>query len=56
LAVQAYLWFLNNRGLPELLAEQAGQRVAIGSIAVFLLLGLLILLGVKDPTEEYIKS
>jgi len=56
LAVQAYLWFLNNRGLSEQLAEQSGQRVAIGSIAIFLIIGLIVLLGVKDPTEKYIKS
>jgi UMF1 family MFS transporter len=47
---------LMNRGYIELLAEQIGQRVAIGSIAVFLLAGLLILLGVNDPTKKYIRS
>jgi UMF1 family MFS transporter len=56
LAFEAARWFENNRGLSTLLAEQAGQRVAIGSIAIFLFLGLLILLGVKDPTEKYIKQ
>lgn len=54
LAFEAFRWF-QNRGLDPLLAEQAGQRVAIGSIAVFLVLGLLILLRVKDPTAEYIE-
>ena len=53
LAFEAFRWF-QNRGMDPLLAEQAGQRVAIGSIAVFLVLGLLILLRVKDPTTEYI--
>jgi UMF1 family MFS transporter len=56
LAFEAYRWFENNRGLSTQLAEQAGQRVAIASIVVFLFLGLLILLGVKDPTEKYIKQ
>jgi UMF1 family MFS transporter len=56
LAYEAFRWFSNNRGLTDQLAEQAGQRVAIGSIAVFLLVGLVILLRVKDPTEDYIKQ
>lgn len=55
LAFEAARWYENNRGLSTLLAEQAGQRVAIGSIIIFLLLGLFILLGVKDPTEKYLK-
>ncbi len=55
LAFEAARWYETNRGLSALLAEQAGQRVAIGSIAIFLVLGLFILMGVKDPTEEYIK-
>jgi UMF1 family MFS transporter len=46
---------LLNKGFAELLAEQIGQRVAIGSIAVFLLIGFWILLGVNDPTKEYIE-
>ena len=53
LAFEAFKYFENNRGLPTLLAEQAGQRVALGSIVIFLLVGLFILLGVKDPTKEY---
>jgi UMF1 family MFS transporter len=56
IAFEAARWFENNRGLSTLIAEQAGQRVAIGSIVIFLFFGLLILLGVKDPTERYIKS
>jgi UMF1 family MFS transporter len=56
IAFEAFRWFENNRGLSTILAEQAGQRVAIASIAVFLIIGLLILLGVKDPTEKYIES
>ncbi len=55
LAFEAARWYENNRGLSTLLAEQSGQRVAIGSIIIFLLLGLFILLGVKDPTEKYLK-
>jgi len=56
LAFEAARWFENNRGFSTLFAEQAGQRVAIGSIIIFLVLGLVILLGVKDPTEKYLKS
>ena len=55
LAYEAAIFFQNNGHL-TLVAEQLGQRVAIGSIAVFLLVGLLILLGVNDPTEKYIES
>jgi UMF1 family MFS transporter len=56
IAFEAARFFENNRGLSALLAEQAGQRVAIGSIAVFLFLGLLILLGVNDPTQKYVHT
>lgn len=56
LAFEAARWFENNQGLASLAAEQAGQRVAIGSIVVFLVFGLIILLGVKDPTEKYIRQ
>lgn len=56
LAFEAFKYFENTRGLPTLLAEQAGQRVALGSIVVFLVIGLLILLGVKDPTKKYLKK
>ena len=56
LAFEAARWFENNRGLSTIIAEQAGQRVAIASIIVFLLVGLAILIGVNDPTEKYIKS
>jgi len=55
LAYEAAIYF-QNKGYLILVAEQLGQRVAIGSIAVFLLVGLLILLGVNDPTEKYIES
>jgi len=55
LAYEAAIYF-QNKGYLTLVAEQLGQRVAIGSIVVFLLVGLLILLGVNDPTEKYIES
>lgn len=48
LAAEAALWFEQNRGISELLAEQSGQKVAIVSIAVFLLLGLAVLLSVNE--------
>ncbi len=55
LAYEAAIYF-QNKGYLALAAEQLGQRVAIGSIIVFLLVGLLILLGVNDPTKKYIES
>lgn len=54
LAFEAFKYFENTRGFPTLLAEQAGQRVALGSIVVFLVIGLIVLLGVKDPTKKYV--
>ncbi len=48
--------YFERRGYLALLAEQLGQRIAIGSIAVFLLIGLLILLKVEDPTQQFKKS
>jgi MFS transporter, UMF1 family len=56
LAYEAFKYFEQTRGLSTLLAEQAGQRVALGSIVIFLLIGLFILYGVKDPTEKYTES
>lgn len=53
LAFEAARWFADNRGFALLQAEMAGQRVAIGSIAIFLIVGLVILLRVVDPTENY---
>jgi UMF1 family MFS transporter len=53
LAFEAFKYFETQRGFPALLAEQAGQRVALASIVVFLIAGLLVLLAVKDPTKEY---
>jgi len=48
LAAEAAFWFEKNRGISELLAEQNGQKVAIVSIAVFLLVGLAVLLSVNE--------
>jgi UMF1 family MFS transporter len=53
LAFEAAKYFENTRGLSAILAEQSGQRVALGSIVIFLVAGLLVLLAVKDPTKEY---
>lgn len=58
LALWAARWFASKQGMTTLLAEQAGQRVAIASILVFLLGGLFLLLGVNEKkavqeTEEY---
>ncbi|MFN2111964.1 MAG: MFS transporter [Anaerolineales bacterium] len=53
LAFEAARWFSDSRGFSLLQAEMAGQRVAIGSIAVFLIVGLVILLRVVDPTENF---
>jgi UMF1 family MFS transporter len=47
--------YLIERGYGDLIAEQMGLRIALTSIALFLIVGLLILLGLKDPTKEYIK-
>ncbi len=48
LAAEAAFWFEENRGMSQLLAEQNGQKVAILSVAVFLLLGLAVLLSVNE--------
>lgn len=54
-SVQVALYF-QRQGMLDSLAEIVGHKYAIVSIAVFLLVGLLILLKVKDPSKEYIKS
>ena len=46
LAAEAALWFQES-GNAQLLAEQLGQRVALGSVIVFLVVGLVILLTVN---------
>lgn len=48
LALWAARWFERNQGMGLLMAEQAGQRVAIGSILVFLFAGLFLLLRVNE--------
>ena len=54
LALWAARWFERTQGMGTLLAEQSGQRVAIGSIIVFLVVGLVLLLRVneKQAVEE----
>jgi UMF1 family MFS transporter len=47
LAAEAALWF-QARGQDVLLAEESGQRIAILSIAVFILLGLIVLAFVDE--------
>lgn len=51
LAAEAAWWF-QRQGVGTILAEQYGQRVAIGSITLFLIVGLLILIRVKNPAKE----
>ena len=46
-AAEAALWY-GGRGQSAVLAEQSGQRLAILSIAVFLLVGLVLLLRVNE--------
>ena len=48
LALWAARWFEQNRSMGNLLAEQAGQRVAIASILIFLFGGLFLLLRVNE--------
>lgn len=51
LAAEAAWWF-ERQGVGIVLAEQYGQRVAIGSITLFLIMGLLILLKVQNPAKD----
>jgi UMF1 family MFS transporter len=48
LAAEATQWYERARGLTGLAAEQAGHRVALFSIAAFLVAGLLLLLWVNE--------
>jgi UMF1 family MFS transporter len=48
LAAEATQWYMNTQQMTALAAEQAGHRVALFSIAVFLLVGLLMLLLVNE--------
>jgi UMF1 family MFS transporter len=45
-------WAQNNNGVGEVLAEQTGQRFAILSIGVFLLIGLAILTSVNEKAAK----
>ncbi len=47
LAARAAFW-LEDQGYTVMIAEQLGQRIAIGSIAIFLVVGLIVLLFVKE--------
>ena len=46
-AADAAIW-LQKRGYVSVIAEQMGQRIAIGSIVIFLLIGVIILLTVNE--------
>ena len=48
LALWAARWFENNRAMGTLGAEQAGQRVALSSVLLFLFTGLFLLLRVNE--------
>ena len=48
IAARMAVWFQQSRGLADLAAEQAGQRIAVLSIAAFLLVGGLLLLLVNE--------
>lgn len=47
-AYRVAVWYEVHRGLSKILAEQAGQRFAILSIGVFLIIGLLLLTFVNE--------
>ncbi|NPV85358.1 MAG: MFS transporter [Anaerolineae bacterium] len=55
LAANAAYWF-HEMGYPAKLAEQSGQRVAIASIAVFLLVGLGLLMAIKKTYFEPVRE
>jgi len=48
LAADATKWYMNNRQMAELAAEQAGHRIALFSIIAFLVVGLVALLLVNE--------
>jgi UMF1 family MFS transporter len=48
LAAEATQWYMNTQQMTALAAEQAGHRVALFSIAAFLLVGLALLLFVNE--------
>jgi len=51
ISYNAYNFYIN-RGMADLAAEQAGQYWGIGSILAFLVIGLLILLSVREVTAS----
>ncbi len=51
IAAEAALIY-GNRGISTITAEQMGIRVAIISIAIFLVVGLIVLLSVKQPENQ----
>jgi UMF1 family MFS transporter len=51
ISFRAHNWYVNH-GFESLQAEQLGMRAAIISIIVFLVIGLLILLSVKQNKEK----
>ena len=48
LAAEATKWYMNTQQMTALAAEQAGHRVALFSIAAFLLVGLVLLLFANE--------
>jgi UMF1 family MFS transporter len=48
LAAEATKWYMNNRQMADLAAEQAGHRIALFSIVAFLVVGLVVLLAVNE--------
>lgn len=48
IAAEATEWYRQTRNLTPLVAEQAGHRLALASIVVFLLVGLVLLLSVDE--------
>lgn len=52
IAAEAAL-FYQSQGLVELAAEQAGQRLGILSIALFLIVGFVLLVFVREPKSGY---
>lgn len=48
LAAEATQWYMNNRQMAALVAEQAGHRIALFSIIAFLAVGLIVLLLVNE--------
>jgi UMF1 family MFS transporter len=55
LAAEAAIWY-QNRGLDIISAEQSGQKVAIFSIAIFLFIGLLVLISVNEQKARKASS